>query len=424
MRQISCGIDFGTSNSTVGIQRDGQYYLVPLEGDSLNIPSALFFDFEGGKTSFGREAMKQNAMGQSGRLMRAMKSILGSALINEKTSFGKKHVTFSEIIGAFLGHLKKTTEESLQQSVECAVFGRPVFFVDDNEKADKAAQAALESAALSQGFKQVQFQYEPVAAALDYERTCTKEEIAIVIDIGGGTADFSVVRVSPKRKSTDSRMQDVLSSNGIHIGGNDFDRALNLKSAMPHLGYGTLISNQFDKSQTSTVPNHHFVDLATWHRINFQYSAKNISQTKSLLRNAAEPKKLQNLVQILEQQRGHELASAVEAAKIALASEQNSTIEIPVGAPRESVGVSQKTLDVAIAELVERLKSSFLETLHKAQIQPHQIETVFLTGGSTSLPIVRSNLIGLISNAKIVDGDKFGSVGIGLAIDAHHKFGP
>ena len=423
MRPISCGIDFGTSNSTVGIARDAGYHLVPLEGESLNIPSALFFDFDDGDIIFGRKALQHYSHGHHGRLMRAMKTVLGSTLINEKTRVGKKQITFIEIVGKFLSHLKKSTEEYCQQPVTSVVLGRPVFFVDGDEKADHAAQSALEGAARAQGFKHIEFQYEPVAAALDYERICGHEEIAVVIDIGGGTADFAVVRVSPQSKSNASRLKDVLASNGVHVGGNDFDRALSLTSVMPHFGYGSYTRNQFDKFETAVVPNHHFVDLASWHRINFQYSAQNIAQAKSLLHNATEPKKLANLVQVLEQQRGHEVASQVEAAKIDLATIGDVAIELPVGTPRQTAITSQKVLNSAIANSVEKLKIAFLETLHQANIKPNQVQTVFLTGGSTLLPIVRNSLTALIPSAKIVDGDKFGSVGIGLAIDAHNKFG-
>ena len=129
--------------------------------------------------------------------MRSMKSVLGSSLMEEKTRIGPQSVSFANIIGLFIGHLKSVAETHLGQTIDRGVFGRPVFFVDGDEAADRAAAAALEASARRQGFKEIQFQYEPIAAALDYERTCTREELAIVVDVGGGTADFSVIRVSP-----------------------------------------------------------------------------------------------------------------------------------------------------------------------------------------------------------------------------------
>ena len=199
MGQPAFGIDFGTSNSTVGIKRADGAALIALEGEYLNIPSAIFFDAEGGWAHFGRAAVERYVEGHGGRFIRAMKSVLGSSLINDKTRIGAHYVSFGEIIGRFIGHLKRTAEARVDRKIEAAVIGRPVFFVDGDAKADRAAQDALEAAARVQGFAHVEFQFEPVAAALDYEQTCSREELALVIDAGGGTSDFSLVRVSPGR---------------------------------------------------------------------------------------------------------------------------------------------------------------------------------------------------------------------------------
>jgi hypothetical chaperone protein len=419
----SCGIDFGTSNSTVGMVRDGIVSLVPLEGDGLNIPSAVFFDFDRGGARFGRAAVQAYIDEHSGRFMRSMKSVLGSSLINDKTRIGPRYITFGEIIGQFVGHLKKVTEAHAGAQIGHVVLGRPVFFVDDDAEADRAAQSSLEAAARAQGFRHVEFQYEPVAAALDYEQSCTREELAMVIDVGGGTADFSVVRVSPEGKAKLSREGDVLASHGVHIGGTDFDRALNMRCAMPVLGSGTLMSSAFDDGQMRPVPAHHFAELATWHKINLQYTPKNIADARALLRTAQEPDKIEKLVEVLEHRRGHELAMAVEAAKIHLTDVPSSAIKMPLEPRPEFIEVSREDLREAIGGMVEKLKTAQEETLRMAGIRSGEVQTVFLTGGSTALPLVRESLIGLMQHARVVDGDMFGSVGVGLAIDAQRRFG-
>ena len=422
MGQPAFGIDFGTSNSTVGIKRADGAGLIALEGDNLNIPSAIFFDAEGGWAHFGRAAVGRYAEGHGGRFIRAMKSVLGSSLIHDKTRIGAHYVSFGEIIGRFIGHLKRTAEERIGEEVKAAVIGRPVFFVDGDAAADRAAQDALEKAARSQGFSHVEFQFEPVAAALDYERTCAREELALVIDAGGGTSDFSLVRVSPGRSLKSSRESDVLASHGVHLGGTDFDRALSLRSAMPSLGHGSLISSEFGLDQVRPAPAHHFAELATWHRINLQYTAKNISDVRALIRTAHEPGKIQKLLDALENRRGHEIAMAVEAAKIHLSDSDVSAIKMPTDGLPEFLKVRREDLRLAIARMIEQVREALTETLRIADVESDAVQTIFLTGGSTALPLVRDALTGLLPQAKVVAGDTFGSVGTGLAIDAARRF--
>lgn len=422
MGQPAFGIDFGTSNSTVGIKQANRATLLALEGGNLNIPSAVFFDADGGWAHFGRAAVERYVEGHGGRFIRAMKSVLGSSLIHDKTRIGAHYVSFGEIIGRFIGHLKRTADTRIGEDVKAAIIGRPVYFVDGDAEADRAAQNALETAARAQGFAHVEFQFEPVAAALDYEQTCKREELALVIDAGGGTSDFSLVRVSPDGAAKASRESDVLASHGVHIGGTDFDRALNLRSAMPSLGHGSLISSEFGLHQVRPAPSHHFAELATWHRINLQYTPNNITDVRALLRTAHEPRKIEKLLSALENRRGHEIAMAVEAAKIHLSDARVSAIKMPGGGAPEFIEVRQEELRRAIGGMIEQLREALNETLRMAQVEGSAVQTIFLTGGSTALPLVRDSLTELLPRAKVVSGDIFGSVGTGLAIDAARRF--
>ena len=389
----------------------------------MNIPSAVFFDAAGGRAHFGRAAVERYVAEHGGRFMRSMKSVLGSSLINDKTRIGARNYTFGEIIGLFIGHLKRSAEAQIGQKISAAVIGRPVFFVDGDPAADRAAEAALAAAARAQGFVHVEFQFEPVAAALDYSQTCQREELALVIDAGGGTSDFSLVRVSPESGIRGTRGGDVLASHGVHIGGTDFDRALNLRAAMPGLGHGSLISSAFGLEQVRPAPAHHFAELATWHRINLQYAPKNIADVRALLRTAHEPKKIEKLLDVLENRRGHEIAMAVEAAKIHLTDAQVSAIRMPSDGRPEFIEVSRDDLSQSIAAMIEQLRAALTETLRLAHIEDGDVQVIFLTGGSTALPMLRDSLTALLPQAKVVAGDMFGSVGKGLAIDAQQRFG-
>jgi hypothetical chaperone protein len=212
-------IDFGTSNSAVGFLESGAPRLAKLEGDKTTIPSALFFDTGENHILFGREGIRAYVDGCEGRLLRSLKSILGSSLVDESTEIGRKNVRFREIIARFITHLKQKGEAATGRPAECVVMGRPVRFVDDSEADDALAQSHLEAIARSCGFSQVLFQYEPIAAALDYERGVTSEELALIADIGGGTSDFSIVRVSPSRRGKEDRREDILANTGVHVGG-------------------------------------------------------------------------------------------------------------------------------------------------------------------------------------------------------------
>src|SRR5215470_19845442 len=261
-RMIACGLDFGTSNSAIGVARGKQAALAPLEDGRTLMPSALFFDDESrGRVLFGSEAVSAYVGQAEGRLMRALKSILGSPLIDEETSLGDRKLPLRDVVEMFVRHLKRKAEAFAGREITSVVHGRPVRFVDGDDEADARAQHVLEGIARRVGFRDVVFVYEPIAAAHHYEQTVKKEELALIADIGGGTSDFSVIRVGPQRRARADRRQDVLASAGVRVGGTDFDTALSLVAVMPLLGLG---SELFEKSLP--MPNALYHELATWAR--------------------------------------------------------------------------------------------------------------------------------------------------------------
>jgi hypothetical chaperone protein len=412
------GIDFGTSNSTIGIIRDGRPQLVALEGDSVTLPSAVFFNFEDDRTYFGRRAIEDYTLNSEGRLLRALKSVLGTSLIHEKTRIKARSMAFTDIIGIFLGHLKGRLEEAVGGPVDNVVLGRPVHFVDGDEAADRAAQGELEAAARARGFRHIDFQFEPIAAALDYEQTVEREELALIVDIGGGTSDFSIVRVSPDGARRADRKGDVLANTGVHVGGTDFDRLLSIARVMPELGYGTPT-----KDGKRNLPVSYFNDLATWQRINQLYSNKANVDLRQIRQEAAKPHLVERMIDIVRHRQGHALAGLVERAKIDLTEQAEAVIDLPLTEEKLGIVVTAGQLDAAIAAAVQRIVDQMAETVREAGLSPDQIETLFLTGGSTAIPQVRDAVGRMFPNAKLVKGDVFGSVGLGLALDSQRKFG-
>lgn len=413
---FACGIDFGTSNSSVGVCDANGPRLLPVQDGATSIPTALFFSFDDHSTTFGDEALGRYFAREPGRYLRAIKSVLGTRLFEEGTRVRHKRHSFGDIIAAFLRFLRSAAGETLGELPTHVVIGRPAFFVDDDPTADAAAQRQLEAAARTAGFSNIAFQFEPIAAALDYERSVGAEEIALVADIGGGTSDFSVVRVSPELARSSDRRKDILGFTGVHIGGTDFDRQLALARVMPALGLGSRL-----KRKGLHAPAWYFHDLATWHRINFLYAPKVLAEVRGVLRDSAEPEKIERLSRVLQQHKGHELLAAVEAAKIELSG--SDLVALDSGVVAVPLEIHRAELEAAVADSLQRLRSRIEDVQRMAGLAPGAVSAVFLTGGATRMPCVRECIASAVPNAKLIVGDAFGSVATGLALDAGKRFG-
>ncbi|RWH71829.1 MAG: Hsp70 family protein [Mesorhizobium sp.] len=417
MQSAFGGIDFGTSNSTVGVIRGGRARLVALEGDQPTLPSAVFFNFEDGYTYFGRRAISDYTDSIEGRLMRSLKSVLGSSLANEKTRIKARQIGFIDIVGMFVGHLKKRLEEDAGGPVENVVLGRPVQFVDNDTAADAKAQGELEKAARAQGFKHIAFQFEPIAASLDYEQKVTREELALIVDMGGGTSDFSIVRVSPERARSSDRRADILANRGIHIGGTDFDRLLSIAHVMPELGYLTRT-----KDHKRNLPAAYFIDLATWQRINLVYTAKAMNDLRQIRYEAERADLVDRFIHVVEHRYGHALAGLVERAKIALTDQSSAEVKVSLPGACFAAKITRAGLEETIHGDIERVTATVTQTIADAGVDASAITAVFLTGGSTAIPLAKREILSMVPQAAVIEGDMFGSVGLGLALDAQRKY--
>lgn len=412
-------IDFGTSNSTVGCPTPSGPRLIEVEGTQVTIPSAIFFNLEDDCVQYGRDAIDAYTQHYEGRLLRALKSVLGSMLIDETTDIRGQPIAFKDIIGRFLGHLKTRAEERLGHAVDSVILGRPVWFVDDNPEKDKAAQDQLEAIARRCGFKQVDFQYEPIAAALDYESRVGGEELALIADLGGGTSDISIVRVSPARHLKADRKGDVLANTGVHIGGTDYDRKLSLDQVMPHLGYKT----RQRKNPSRELPASAWFDLATWHRIVLLNGNNAATLLKELHYLAEQPELVHRLLRVVREQTGHQLAGDVEKAKIALSDQDPARLALPYVEADLAIELTRTAFEQATEGETRKIADSIHECLKQAGVDRGAITTLFLTGGTSAVPAVRAACEATVPRARAVAGDRFGSVGIGLTIHAGIRAG-
>jgi len=413
----ACGIDFGTSNSTVGWLRPNQSPLLALEDDHTTLPSVIFFNAEENRVSVGRSGLNEYLAGYEGRLMRALKSLLGSSLMDGKTEVLGRSLPYMELLSQFIAELKRRAETAAGRSFDQAVFGRPVFFVDDDTVADRKAEATLEAIARASGFREVCFQYEPIAAAYHYERQIEREELVLVADIGGGTTDFSLIRLSPQRARSADRREDLLANGGVRIGGTNFDRQLSLAGVMPLLGYRSRLKRGLD------MPSSHYMNLATWHTINQVYTRRTWAELQELYLDSQAPEAMDRLLKLIRERAGHWLAIQVEAAKIALSVEESVSLHLNRLSLDLRHTLTRLEFEQASAQLVERIGTTLSTLLANAGVSCERVDTVFFTGGASGVPMVRERIAALLPQARRIEGDLFGSIGAGLAVEAHRRFG-
>jgi hypothetical chaperone protein len=413
-RPHTLGIDFGTSNSAVAVvDGKGAARLVSLEGGATTLPTAVFFNAEDKSVHFGRDAMALYLAGVDGRLMRSLKSLLGSSLMREQTAIGWGSMGFQEIVSRFIAELAARARAEVGTLSPRVLLGRPVHFVDDSPERDRQAQDALRQAALGAGFEDVAFELEPIAAAFDYERRLDREALALIVDVGGGTSDFTVVQLGPGRFGRGSRKDDILATTGVHVGGTDFDRKLNLGQVMPLLGLGHA------GPDGRPVPSSIFMELATWHLINFQYAPKRLAEAHALRTNYADPLLHRRLMEVLQQRLGHRLASEVEQAKIRC-SETHAPAGIDLDAIEAGLAATLEPADMTaqLADLLGRVVDCAHDCVRQAELGTAGLDAIYLTGGSSALATFQDRLRERFPGVPLVQGDLFGGVAAGLAYAA------
>jgi hypothetical chaperone protein len=417
MSSHCCGLDFGTSNSTIGIIKQQTCELVPLEGNRPIMRSAIFCDAEQKRWVFGQEGINLYMEGGSGRLLMALKSVLGSPLMNDETFIFNEFVSYSQILGHFVKDMKAKAEQAAGHELTNVVLGRPVHFHDTDKEQDQRAQNTLEEMARKLGFKDISFQYEPIAAAITYEATLRQEELALIVDMGGGTSDFTIIRLQPKRSPLD-RTQDVLANCGVHIAGTDFDQSLSLHAVMPLLGLGSTVRGS---SSDLNMPVSIYHDLTMWHLLNQLYTPVNINHVRKLQTVAYDKILVDRLVKVLELRAGHQILQSVETTKQQLSDRLSTSLDLSFIENDLAVNLQQSEFNQCIAHQVEKIVLKITETVAAACVRPEDITAIFYTGGSSKVPVIRERINAMFPAAEVVQGDAFGSVGMGLTIEAMRR---
>lgn len=400
-------IDFGTSNSAAALPHAGGVWRIPVEAGADTLPTAVFFPAGGGPMRIGAAAGRALIAGDEGRYMRALKSVLGLPLLHESRLIGGKRRTLADVSAAFLAELRTRSEAATGLRLTRALSGRPVQFHTNDPARDAQAEADLRACYHAAGFEAVDFLPEPEAAALAGHQAGSG--LGLVVDIGGGTSDFTLFRRGASRP-------EILASHGIRLGGTDFDQALSLSHAMPLLGLGGDLRRVMGEGLLP-VPRALYVDLATWARIPFLYAPEPRRQAAEMVRMAVDPRRMGRLQTVLDDELGHALAFAVERGKIAANGEAGAgriaMAEIELGL---SALVTQDSLMDALATHRAALRQAAAETLARAGLAPGAVDEVVLVGGSSLMRLVRDEMRALLPAATQRSAEAFTAVVDGLAL--------
>ncbi len=413
----SCGIDFGTSNSAVAVAVDGAVKLTRVEGSSQTIPSAIFYQADGSPV-YGREAIRSRFLNDEGRFMRSFKRTLGSDLIEFGAIINGRIKRFDHIIAGFIRQLKTRSEADIGREIDSVVMGRPVHFVDGNAAADDLAQRQLESMARLVGFKNIEFQFEPIAAAFAHERNLTGERLTMVADIGGGTSDFTVIRLSDKARDKIDRKGDILSSAGVRVAGNDFDKAFSLASFMPAFGYQSLYGEK-----QLRVPLSPFHDMSEWSKINTLYVPKMVKHLREMLIESYQPVLLSRFVKVVEREIGYKILSAVEESKIELSQQMSFSAAMEFVEAGFTIPTTRAEFDEAVIPHIDSIAAEMTECLKSAGVTENEIEMILLTGGTTEVLSLQDMIKKRFPRAEISEENKLSSVAYGLGYDSIRRFG-
>ncbi len=402
-------IDFGTSNSAVALPHAGGVYRIPVERGADTLPTAVFFPANGAAMRIGAAAAESLIAGDEGRYMRALKSVLGLPLLHESRLIAGRRRTLSDVIAAFLAELRSRAEAATGLTLRRALSGRPVHFHTSDPARDAQAEADLRACYLAAGFEEVSFLAEPEAAALASHRPGSG--LGLIVDIGGGTSDFSLFRAT-------AGQPEILASHGIRLGGTDFDQAVSLAHAMPLLGLGGQLRRQMG-SDLLPVPRAPFVDLATWAKIPFLYAPDTRRLAADMVKMAVEPAVLGRFKTVLDEELGHGLAFAVERGKIAANRDGGlGRIAMDEIEPGLSALVTPDSLDAALLTHRSALRQAAAETLAMAGCSPSDVGEVILVGGSSLMRLVGDEMRALLPQAPIRSAEAFTAVVDGLALAA------
>ena len=422
------GIDFGTTNSSVALATGDR--VVELASFSLlgeatpSSRSVTYLEQVKGDngvrrvhSSTGPAAIEHYLEAEKkGRLIQSLKSYLASRTFTGTSIFGR-HYTLERLVSQMLSVLREHAERQFGKPVRHALAGRPIRFVGAENDADDAyAVARLRSAFELAGFESVEFEFEPVAAAYSYESTLDHDELILIGDFGGGTSDFSLLRVGPGVRRRGRTAEDTLGVSGVALAGDAFDARIVRKLVSPELG-----SNSLARSLNKTlpaVPAWIYSNLERWHYLSFLRTRDVMEILRSAQLRALEPEKIRALTDLIEEDLGYQLHQAVQRVKFELSHADSAEFRFSDGSMDLRIPVTRASFEAWIADDLDAIESSIESLLASSGVARRQIDRVFLTGGTSFVPAVRGIFARRFGEDRVRSGNEFTSVARGLALSA------
>jgi hypothetical chaperone protein len=421
--RAALGLDFGTTNSALawsdgaGAPRLARF--VGPDGATPTFRSLLYFDREDERGPVEVHAGPAALVAylerevHRGRLIQSMKSFLASRLFSATEIFGRSW-RLEQLVGTLLGRLREEAEAELGTPVRSAVVGRPVRFVGAASEADDAlALSRLRAGLVNAGFRDVRFEYEPIGAARHYERGLAHDELLLIGDFGGGTSDFSLLRVGPGRAGGAG---SILGNDGVDVAGDAFDGRIIRHCVSPLLGRGAEFVSFFGRRLP--VPEWLYAHLERWHHVSMLKSRRTLQLLLDLRREAVEPALLDRLLRVVENDLGFVLHRATEETKRALSGGDAARFRIAHDLLEVDAEVRRADFEAWIAPELAAIAGCVDGLLARSGVAPAAVDRVFLTGGSSLVPAVRRIFAERFGAERIRAGDEFTSVASGLALCA------
>jgi len=424
------GIDFGTTNSSVALAAgNGLIDLVRFPrrgGETESFRSVLYMERvrEDGHLRIGSwtgpTAIEHYLDAEKkGRLIQSLKSYLSSSNLTGTEILGR-HFSFESLIARILTDLRLIAERQFGRDVRYAMVGRPVRFVGAETAEDDAfAIARLQKAFESAGFEQVEFAMEPVAAAYAYEATLDHDELILIGDFGGGTSDFSLLRVGPGVRGRGRSEQDLLGNSGLGLAGDAFDARIVRKLVSPALGAGTLLHPA--SKMLPAVPAWIYANLERWHYLSFLRTRNVTEILKSARARAMEPDKVAALITLVDEDLGFQLHQAVQRLKYELSSAETAEFRFIDGTLELRQIVTRGEFESWIAEDLAAIEGCVESLFKSSSATAADVDRVFLTGGTSFVPAVRGIFERRFGADRVKSGNEFTSVARGLALRAEES---
>jgi hypothetical chaperone protein len=409
---ISAGIDFGTSNSAAAVPGKGDEPARVLDidesaADRRLLRSVLFFPEGSPEILAGTAAIDRYLQDFEGRFLQSIKTFLPSTGFTH-TEIRRKTWKLEQLIALLLGRIRESVERGLHGKLSHVVFGRPAVFSPEPEK-DALAQARLAQAAVLAGFPEPVFVIEPIAAALRYEESLSRDEVVLVADFGAGTSDFTLMQLGPSRRSAADRRPDVIASSGVYVGGDKFDAAIVEHRLLAEFGAGSTYSTLFKRTE---LPHWMTRKLLAWNELSMLREKSNLDFLRNAVKTSDKPRELQNLVTLAEENLPFHLYRVVEEAKRNLSAEPEAGISFHEADIDLEASVTRKEFE----EWTAPLRAELLQAVERclANAGGRVPDAVFLTGGTSKIPSVRQAFAKRFGESLLREGDAFTSVAAGL----------